>query len=272
MTRVLECGGRAGEPMVLVHGLGSRADRWRRNLDGLAAAGYRVFAPDLPGHGFATKGSAFDYTIDGYRSFLDMFLDEIGADRVVLVGASLGGHIAGALTCRDPKRVGALVLVGSTGLQPFGAETRAAMPKALTDMSREGIRARLERGLCNSSIITDHLVEEDWRINNSPDAAETFALLGRYVAERIDDDVVGACLGALEGRVPILLVWGESDRSIPLAVGEAAHASLPGSRLAVMAGTAHNPYLDKPDVFNRIVLDFIAGRLGAHASAEVDYR
>jgi pimeloyl-ACP methyl ester carboxylesterase len=270
-TRVLESG-TGGRHMVLLHGLGSRADRWRRNLDGLAAAGYRVTAPDLPGHGFAGKGPGFDYSIEGYRAFLAAYLDGIGAERPVLVGASLGGQIAGALACASPERVGTLVLVGSTGLRPFGAETRAAMPKALTDMTRDGIRARLQRGLYDHALVTDELVEEDRRINNSPGAAETFARLGAYVAERIDDDVIGERLGTLGGRVPTLLVWGESDRSIPLAVAEAAHAGLPGSRLVVMAGTAHNPYLDKPDAFNRVVLDFLAGRLGSYESADLTYR
>jgi pimeloyl-ACP methyl ester carboxylesterase len=146
------------------------------------------------------------------------------------------------------------------------------MPKGLTDMTRAGIRSRLERGLCDHSLITDEAVEEDWRVNNSPGAAETFARLGSYVAERIDDDVIGERLAALAGRVPILLVWGESDRSIPLAVAEATYGALPGSRLAIMAGTAHNPYLDKPDAFNRVVLDFLAGRLGSYAAPDLTYR
>lgn len=271
MTRVLE-GGQAKDHMVLIHGLGSRADRWRRNLDGLAAGGYRVLALDLPGHGFATKGSEFDYSVDGYQCFLEAFLDEIGVDRAVLVGASLGGHIAGALACREPARVSALILVGSTGLQPLGAEARAAAPSNLTDMSRDGIRARFQRGICDTSLITEELIEEDYRINNSFGASEALQRLGIYFAERIDDDVLDERLRGPDVTVPLLLVWGELDRSIPVSVGEAARAKLPGSRLVIMGGTAHNPYMDKPEAFNRVVLDFLAGKLGSYTAEGFSYR
>ena len=55
LTRVLEAG-RGDRTMLLVHGVGARADRWRLNLDALAEAGYHAYAIDLPGHGLAEKG------------------------------------------------------------------------------------------------------------------------------------------------------------------------------------------------------------------------
>lgn len=271
MTRVLDSGG-SGPFLVLVHGLGSRADRWERNLDRFGAGGYRTVAFDLPGHGFASKNPDFDYSIEGYRVFLKEFLDEIGAEKAVLVGASFGGHIAGALAGTDPRRVDALIMVGSTGLHSFGPEARAAAPKNLTDMSREAVRTRLHRGILDASYITEELINEEVQINNSFGAADALQRLGRYFAECIDDDIIVEALAALGGRPPILLVWGESDQSIPVAVGEAAHAGLPGSRLVVLSDTAHNPYIDKPEIFCRVVLDFLGGTLGALIAEDVTYR
>lgn len=270
MTRIVESGG--GPALILVHGFGTRADRWRGNIEGLAAAGRRVVAFDLPGHGFAAKGPGFDYSIGGYARFLGAVLDAVGIERASVVGASLGGHIAAAFAVNAPARVESLTMVGSTGLGAFGAETRTQMSRMLIDMSREAIRARLQRGLRNAALITDALVEEDYRINNSPGAAEAFAALGGYFGERIDDDLVLAPLAALGTRLPLLLVWGDDDLSVPVKVAEAALPKLPGGRLAVLAGTAHNPYVDKPETFNRVLLDFLAGLLGSFKADDVSYR
>jgi len=76
-TRVLQSGS-SGTPVVLVHGTGGRADRWVRNLDALAAAGYNAYAFDLPGHGFADKGPGVECSVPAYRKLLSGFVDSIG--------------------------------------------------------------------------------------------------------------------------------------------------------------------------------------------------
>lgn len=265
-TRVLESG--AGAPIVLLHGLGSRADRWRGNLDGLAADGNRVLAPDFPGHGFAAKNSAFDHSVTGYREFLASFLDAMHIQKTVIIGASLGGQIGAAFAGRYPDRVGALVLVGSTGLRPFGPSSRAEIAKSITDMSRGAVRTRLERSLRNAALITDQLVEEDYRINNSPGADVVFRALARYFGERIDEDLIIEALVALRGRIPILLVWGDDDLSVSVTVAQDARRAIPGARLVVMPGTAHSPYMDKPELFNRLVGLFLEDKLNEWRGAD----
>jgi 2-hydroxy-6-oxonona-2,4-dienedioate hydrolase len=271
MTRVLEAG-KGDPPVVLVHGGTARADRWQRNLDPLALAGHRVLAIDLPGHGFATKGGKFDYTVGGYVAFLKAFLDVIEAKHSVLVGTSLGGHIVASLACQSPGSVHSLVLVGSAGFKPPGEEARARLRTDFMNMTREGIRQRLYRLLYDTSLVTDDLIEEEFRINNSFGAREAFERLAQYYGEARDEDAVGGRLGAVCSRIPILLVWGKEDRSIPLAVGETAHAALPGSRLVVISGAAHAPYLDKPSAFDRILNDFLVGSLGSYVAEDLTYR
>ena len=252
-TRVLEAGG-AGTPVVLVHGAGGRADRWSRSLAALAAAGYRAYAPDLPGHGHAAKGAGVACSVPAYRDFLAGLLDAIGASTVALVGTSLGGHVAAAYAAAHPARVEALVLCGSLGLVPVGEATRRRIQAGLADQSIDGVRARLQR-LLGSALVSDALVEEDARINSSPGARQSFAALGGYVAEKLDEDVVGAQLAA--SRVRVLLLWGDQDRSVDAAVGEAAAQLIPGARRLVLPGAGHAPYLEKPDAFNQAVLDFL---------------
>ncbi len=271
LTRVLEAG-RGDRTMMLVHGVGARADRWQRNLQSFADAGYHPYAIDLPGHGLAEKGGRFDHSVPNYAAFAGAVLDEIGADRAVLVGTSLGGHILATMACEAPERVEALVMVGTLGMAPIGQAARERTASLIGDTSPEMVDRKLHSVLHDDGLVTEALHREEVRINNSPGAAEAFVGISDYFANRIDDDVVGERLAALSGRFPILLVWGREDLGFPLSMGEAAHEMLPGSRLAVMDEAAHAPYYERPDTFNSIVTQFLAGTLGDDPLEGVELR
>lgn len=256
LTRVLAAGS-GDDHLVLVHGVGARADRWRLNIDHLAADGWHVHAPDLPGHGLAQKGNGPEYSVPGYARFLEGFLDLIGADTAALVGTSLGGHAVATLTCQRPERVRALVLVGSIGLIPWGAERRAATRGRLRDTSPDSIERKLQLLVHNQDLVTGDWLREELLINNSPGAAESFKAIADYVADHIDDDVVGTQLASLQGGPPVQLIWGEQERAVPLETGLAAHELLTGSEMAVIGAASHAPYFEQPEEFNRILLDFL---------------
>ena len=256
LTRVLAAGSGA-DHLVLVHGVGARCDRWRRNVDVLAAAGWNVHAFDLPGHGLAQKGGGPDYSVPGYARFVDGFLDLIGARTAVLVGTSLGGHTVATLACDRPERVRALVLVGSIGLIPWGPERRGETRGRLRDTSRSSIENKLRLLVHDQDLVTDDWLREEFLINNSPGAAESFAAIADYIADRIDDDVAGPRLAGLHGGPPVLLIWGAEERAVPLETGQAAHRLIPGSELAVIGSASHAPYFERPDEFNRVLLEFL---------------
>lgn len=260
-TRVLEAG-TGDDAMILVHGVGARADRWGAAVDHFAAAGFHVYAFDLPGHGLAAKGPGPEYTVPGFADYLRRFMETLGLDErpAVVVGTSLGGHVSATLAIREPDLFGALVLVGSIGLVAWGAERRAATRDRLGDVSEEGIRRKLAIVVHDQSLVTDEWVREEMMVNGSPGAAESFAAVAGYIAEHLDDDLVLDQLAALDGRVPIQLVWGAEERSVPVEVGHTAHAALPGSELSVIPGVAHAPFFEAPDEFVAAVVDFVSRR------------
>ena len=271
LTRVLEAG-RGDRTMLLVHGVGARADRWRLNLNAFAEAGYHAYAIDLPGHGLAEKGSRFDHSVPNYATFARAVLEELGAGEVYLVGTSLGGHVLATVACEIPERVAGLVMVGTLGMAPIGQEARERTAGLIGDTTPEMVDRKLNSVIHDDGLVTAELHREEVCINNSPGAAEGFERVSDYFANRIDDDVVGDRLAALAGRFPVLLVWGREDLGFPLAMGEAAHQMLDGSRLAIMDDAAHAPYFERPDTFNAIVTQFLAGRLGSEPLEGVELR
>lgn len=258
LTRVIEAG--QGEPLVLLHGVGSRADRWMRNIPGLANAGFHVFALDFPGHGFAAKGKDQVASVPAYAEFIEAFITQKNLGSTVLLGTSLGGHVAATVSVRRPDLVRALILVGTVGIVPVGPERRERTGMRLRQTSLEAIETKL-RGLIHddSRFVTDEWIREEHAINTSPGAADSLEQIGEYFRRHIDADSVGTELAALVHQLPVLLVWGALDVAFPPEIALACQALLGGQvPIVFLENTAHAPYLERPDSFNQIVTDFLA--------------
>jgi len=256
LTRVIETG-EGSDAILFVHGLGARADRWHLTLPSLARHGYHCYALDLPGHGFAQKSADIPAEVPGFAGFVCDALDALELERVFLIGTSLGGHISAWLACEEPRRVRGLVLVGATGLVPLSAEAGEAIRRNVQRTDRSAIAEKLSFVLADPALVTPRLVEEEYRINNSPGAVEGFVRLGDYIAGGINQHVVGARLAGQVGKLPMLLVWGEDDRAVPLALGREAQAFLKGVELIVVPRAGHAPYFERPQEFEPPVLRFL---------------
>lgn len=258
ITRVLDAGD--GVPtLLLLHGIGARADRFVRNLDALASGGLRVIAVDLPGHGFATKASAGPGTVPELAEFVLDVLDVLEVERATLVGTSLGGHVSATMACVAPERVDRLVLVGTLGITALAEERCERMRERVRDTTLEGIRAKLMSVVHDPGLVTEDWIREEHRVNNSPGARAALAMLADYLADRLNADVVGDRLARLGTTMPTLLLWGAADRSVPLEDGHAAQAVLPNAPLAIIDAAAHVPYFEQPGAFNSVVAAFVAG-------------
>ena len=261
-TRVLEAGS-GGTPMVLCHGLAARADRWKANIDVLADAGYHVFAYDHPGHGLADKSGFDDFSIEGFGRFLAGFLaraEDLGVDPAapwVVVGTSFGGAAAAWYAAHYRDRVAALVLVGTMGIVPPAPGTTSGIRSRMGNVTMEGIERKLKVLFRDPDLATPELVREEFHINNSPGAKESFDLLGAYLEERVAGDMVTPALLGAAADLPCLVVWGSHDRSFPVEVGHEAARQLPGSELVIIDGTGHAPYLEAPKAFTRALLSFL---------------
>lgn len=123
-------------PLVCLHGVGSRADRFIPVVPGLVRAGFHVYVIDFPGHGFADKRPEIDYRARGFAEFVAAVLDTLGLANVTVAGTSLGGHVAARLACDRPDLVSNLVLIGTMGISKLAEEDKVAPGTSRTAASR----------------------------------------------------------------------------------------------------------------------------------------
>lgn len=107
-----------GEPLLLVHGLGSYHYTWRHNIEALAGQ-FHVFAVDLKGFGFSDKPKGPGYSIDDHVRSIESFIASIGINRAHYVGSSMGGEIGMRLCLKSPHVIDKLVLIGSSGYRDW---------------------------------------------------------------------------------------------------------------------------------------------------------
>jgi 2-hydroxy-6-oxo-6-(2'-carboxyphenyl)-hexa-2,4-dienoate hydrolase len=266
-TRAIEAG--AGEPLVLLHGVGGHAETYQRNVVPLAEGGYHVYAIDFVGHGFSDKPDQ-DYGVSVFADHVLRFLDAIGAERAHLSGESLGGWTAAWLALQRPERVGKVILNTAAGLaiadqsptlaaeyQERRKELRERTLAALDNPSRETVRKRLEWLMADPASVTEELLETRYRIYAQPEFRQAQR---RYWSR--DVSLQGDTELLTRERLqritaPTFFLWTEHDPFLPWQVAEQAHQLVRGSRFHVMRNCGHWPQFEDPDEFNRLSLDFL---------------
>lgn len=272
-----ECG--AGEPVVLmVHGLGASLAKWLDAMPHLAA-GSRAVALDLPGFGRSDVPRA-RFTPAFLAGGVRAFMDEVGIERAVLVGNSLGGLVSMWAAAAWPARVRGLALVAPALPAPPGGRHDPRVLARFTAPLVPGVGEALYRAWL-ARRTPEQIVAESLSYNVADPARVSAATLARLEEEAADrrrrPELGRAMLSAQRslawllaaGReqvarvaerlaVPTLLVWGSEDRMVPPAVGEHWVGRIPGAELVVMEGAGHNPQIEHPEHFARIVLAFAA--------------
>jgi pimeloyl-ACP methyl ester carboxylesterase len=249
--RVLLVEAGQGPPVVLLHGLGGTFRYWLGTLRRLAVT-HRVIAPDLPGFGGSdATGARFDLHAAGERVLAAC--EAIGAHAPVLVGHSLGGPAVALVAARSRARVGGVVLVGSASLSPQRAWRRHVLVPA-TQLALRRPRT-CENALAAHAWLRQAVFREMFDRPAEVPADETRMLVGGAALARQLRDALEQTLAfdlrplLAQLQVPVGLVWGEHDRTSPIADGELAQRLVHGAPLRVVRGAGHMPMLERPDAF-----------------------
>ncbi|MBW3671716.1 MAG: alpha/beta fold hydrolase [Acidobacteria bacterium] len=247
--KIREFGAGSGTPVVLLHGLSGSFEWWARNRDSLASH-HTVAGIDLIGFGSQRRFTGSPLPLDFQESvaLLRRWIESRFSDPVHLIGHSMGGQLSIHMAASHPALVRSLVLVSSSGLPVHlkpGPHLSAMFHPPGSLLSFLPVLA--------------------WDLFRAGPASVGLALA------RVLRDDVRPLLEHL--TMPTLLVWGENDPLIPVRYADILRDAIPGSRLEILPRAGHIPMWDRPEEFNRLVMDhFESAEAGRSVTVEPSHR
>lgn len=249
-----------GRTVVLVHGFSVPYYIWDPTFDALTRAGFRVLRYDLYGRGFSDRPAA-RYDANFYDQQLMALLDALGIRGPVdLAGLSMGGLIVATFVSRHPERVRALVFVDpaySTGREP---PLRVRAPHIGEYVMTVFVAPSLAESQLDDFYHPEHF----------PDWPEKYRVQMRYkgfrgallstIRDFMDRDEREDYARAGQGGRPVLLIWGESDRTVPVKVSHEIQKLIPQAELHIIKEAAHLPHYERPEIVNPILIGFLSRR------------
>ena len=236
-----------------------------------------MIAPDLFGHGSSDKPSG-DYSLSSHAATIRDLLDHLGIDSAPMVGHSLGGGIVMQTVYLFPERVDCLALVSSGGLGPevsllLKAATLPGSELVLPILASDWVRKNAENVIGQLDrwglpVKPGASMAETWRsFQTVADKGSRGAFLAstRAVVGPRGQTVSAKQHFAKFETMPSLLIWGSKDRMIPASHADNIRREVPNSRVEIFPSAGHFPQLDEPDLFFRILDEFLSSNRPADA-------
>jgi pimeloyl-ACP methyl ester carboxylesterase len=226
----------AGAPVVLIHGLAGSTKWWSRNVAALART-HEVHTVDLVGFGQNGGGR---FVLGEAAGLLAEWMRRRGLREASVIGHSMGGHIAADMAATHPELVRKLVLVDAAlnfaGAPQPSADMAKTLPYLPFSMLGVILPDAIRAGLPTLARATYQMLKTDMR----------------PVLERV--------------RAQTLVVWGENDPCVPIALAYELARMVPCAALAVIRGAGHVPQWEQPVAFNGVVGQFLNDTLAGVAT------
>lgn len=233
-----------GQTLLLLHGLFGALSNFTDLIDHFSDR-YNVVVPLLP----LFELPKDDTSVTGLLNYVSDLVRYKGYKDMVLIGNSLGGHIALLYTMEHKDMVKAIVLTGSSGL--FEDSLGKTYPRK---SDYEYIKEKTAKTFYNPEMATKELVDEVFDIVNTREKALAILYLAKSaLRHNLRENV-------REIKVPVLLVWGAADIITPPFVGEEFHRLLPDSELHILEQSGHAPMMEQPTEFNDILNNFLQNK------------
>ncbi len=244
----------SGLSVVLIHGFPLCRQMWLPQMTALADSGCRVICPDLPGFGESALHEG-QISISTYADAVIGLLDDLGIEKAVVGGMSMGGYVLLDLAERYPDRLlGAMFLV-----------TRAAADDAAGREKRTLLAAEVKSG--NRLVVSDTFAQVLFApetpeknpelvadVRQWMESVSAAGIVGGLLAMRDRDDSV-AKLAKFD--LPSLVVGAEQDLAVPLEHSRVLADGLPNAELKVIPGAGHMANLEQSELFNAALIEFL---------------
>ena len=230
--------GDVGQPIILLHGLMGGADNFGEMVDFISKK-YHVYGLDLK----LFEGKLLKVSVKNLSDYLYEFMNKIGLKSAVLIGNSMGGHIALIFAKEHPEMVDGMILTGSSGL--FESSMGSSFPRR---GDKDYIRTKTEEVFYDPKVATDELIDRVFAIANN--RMSTLKLLGyakSAIRHNMAEDIPNL-------QIETCLIWGHEDKVTPPHVAEEFHKLLPNSELNWIPKCGHAAMWEHPKAFSEIVL------------------
>ena len=230
-----------GNVLFLLHGLFGALSNWEGVVNRFSK-NYRVVIPMLPIYEMPIREAG----LDGLRQFVEDFVSQKDLDDLIIMGNSLGGHIALMYTLQNGNKVDKLILTGSSGL--FEDSMGGSYPKR---GNYQYIKERVSYTFYDPNVATKELIDEIFEVTNSiPKCLKIVAIAKSAQRHNMADQIPNI-------KIPTLLVWGLNDTITPPMVAHEFNRLIPNSQLKFIDKCCHAPMMEHPEMFNEIVEDFL---------------
>jgi len=225
----------SGEPLIMLHGGLGHSDVWGNQIP-VFAQHFKVITADSRGHGRSTRSSQ-PYSYGLMASDVLALMDYLKIDKASIVGWSDGGIIGIDIAINHPERLNKLFA--------FGANTNVA-----------GLRPDIDKSAVFNKYI--EVAGEDYkRLSKTPDQYDDFV---KQISQMwaTQPDYKPEQLAKIS--VPVAIADGEHDEAIRQEHDVEMSKAIPGAKLVILPGVSHFAFLQKPDLFNQAVLDFLLAK------------
>jgi pimeloyl-ACP methyl ester carboxylesterase len=230
-----------GEVLMLLHGLFGALSNWESVVNRFSKR-FRVVIPMLPIYEMPIKEAG----LEGLRSFVEDFVKMMRIEKAIMMGNSLGGHVALLYTLANPDKVSKLVLTGSSGL--FENGMGGSYPRR---GSYDYVKERVEYTFYDRTVASKELIDEVFETTKSiPKCMRIVAIAKSAQRNNLSNDLprIG---------IPTLLVWGLNDTITPPMVAYEFNRLIPKSELQFVDQCCHAPMMERPELFNELVENFL---------------
>ena len=249
--------GGQGETVLLIHGFGGDKDNFTRFAKYLTGK-YRVISPDLPGFGENQRKPDENYAYSKQVPRIIALLDALQVDKFHVAGNSMGGCISGLLAEAFPERVLSATLIDNAGFQ----EPQMSEREKIT---RTGVNPLLVNNVEDFDRLMDFIfVNRPFIPGPLKEYFAVRAVQNRGFNEKIFQDISEERYllqsKFADVKVPVLVIWGDTDRVIDVSATETMKKIKPDIEVQIMPQTGHSPMLEKPNETAQLMLDFIKNK------------
>lgn len=250
--------GAGSKHIFLVHGFGAHSYTWRNIIDPLANAGYHVWSIDLIGSGLSDKPDHVPYGLELFLDQIHSFLIAKNIPNATFIGNSMGGGVSLGMALTYPNLINGLILIDALGypinLPPYLSLSKSFGALGQPLMGRWMIKWVLEYVMYNPSKITEEQVDAYLYPHRMPGGDKSFIkLLQSFDNEQLIE--MNRRYPSI--KVPMLIIWGEEDRLIPINYFHQFAKDFPDAKTVVIPHCGHIPQEECPEEVNKAILNFL---------------